>query len=105
MKKRTITWIVVSASAVVILLFLIFMNLLKTLTNPVDYNYGTETYPYFIQQYDGKIGVFKNDSKTPIQVVELPPSLLPPYDQSELEAGIPVRSEEELQKILEDYTS
>ncbi len=105
MKKKTVTCIVVSASVLVVALFFVFLSFLKNLTNPVDYNYGAQSYPYMVQEYNGKIGVFRNNEKTPFQVVDLSPALLPPYDQAALEEGIPIRNESELQRILEDYAS
>ena len=58
MKKKTVTCIVVSASVLVVALFFVFLSFLKNLTNPVDYNYGAQSYPYMVQEYNGKIGVF-----------------------------------------------
>ena len=105
MKKKTVTYVVILASVLVVVLFFVFLSFLKNLTNPVDYNYGAQSYPYLLQEYNGKIGVFRNNEKTPFQVVDLSPALLPPYDQAALEEGIPIRNESELQRVLEDYTS
>lgn len=105
MQKKTVTCIVLSASILVVALFFVFLSFLRNLTNPVDYHYSAQPYPYTVQEYNGKIGVFRSNEKTPFQVIDLSPALLPPYDQAELEEGIPIRNESELQKILEDYTS
>ncbi len=105
MKKRTATCIALSASVLVVALFFVFLGFLKNLTNPVDYNYGAQSYTYLVQEYDGKIGVFRYNEKTPFQIVDLSPAMLPPYDQAALKEGIPIRNENELQRILEDYTS
>ena len=65
----------------------------------------TENDYYTIKEYDGKIAVFKNTEDTPITVYEAYISLLPEYDRNLLKKGIKAKSTEELQKIIEDYTS
>ncbi len=60
---------------------------------------------YILREYRGRLGVFTPGSDAPKQVVDLPLSLLPPWDQAELRTGIPVSGDAELSRALEDYTS
>lgn len=65
--------------------------------SPVEY--------YKVAEYQGKIAVFKNEENIPIEVYESYISVLPQHDRELLKDGIKVTSTEELQKVIEDYTS
>ena len=41
----------------------------------------------------------------PQEVIDVPISLLPPYDQAQLRSGVPAANDAELSRLLEDYTS
>lgn len=60
---------------------------------------------YTVKEYEGKVAVFKNSDTAPTTVYESYVSLLPEQDRLRLSQGIRVDSTEELQKIIEDYTS
>lgn len=60
---------------------------------------------YTVSEYEGKVAVFKNSDKVPFEVYESYVSLLPESDRERLKKGIRTESTEELQKIIEDYTS
>ncbi len=60
---------------------------------------------YTVKDYNGKIAVFKNSENIPITVYDSYTSLLPEYDKKLLKEGIRVKDTNELQKIIEDYTS
>ncbi len=64
----------------------------------------TENY-YTVRDFNGKVAVFKNDETTPTTVFEAYTSLLPEKDRQRLQNGIRVENKEELQKIIEDFTS
>ncbi len=60
---------------------------------------------YTIKEYNGKVAVFKNNEVNPTTVFESYTSLLPEKDRQRLQNGIRVESKEELQKVIEDFTS
>lgn len=60
-------------------------------------------YMYLIREYEGKIGVFTQNSNTPIKIIETNPTLLPEYDQKMLEEGIYLYNETELRQLIEDF--
>lgn len=55
--------------------------------------------------FKGYVALFDKGAAEPRQIYPCPVSALPPADQQALEAGIPVRSEEELNRLLEDFLS
>ena len=60
---------------------------------------------YIVKTYNGIIGVFADQSETPIQTVEVTVSSLPEGDQQSLEEGISVKGTNALRRLLEDYES
>ena len=60
---------------------------------------------FIVKEYEGKIAVFKNDDSKPTTVYESYISLLPESDRIRLQNGITVDNTNDLQKIIEDYTS
>ncbi len=101
MKRKSLIFIIL-ISILISVSFLLFFGFLKNSKNTVAK--ATE-YSYIIKEYDGKIGVYKSDEKNPFQVIDVPTYLLPPYDKTELQSGILVKDEKELQQKLEDYAS
>ena len=55
--------------------------------------------------FRGYVALFDENREEPRQVFPYQISTLPPADQVALEKGIPVRSEKELQHLLEDFLS
>lgn len=67
---------------------------------------GAEAKDYYtVAEYDGKIAVFKNEENIPLEIFDSYAAVLPEADRELLRNGIRVNSTEELQKIIEDYTS
>lgn len=58
----------------------------------------------YLRAWEGRLAVFRPSQTTPAEVHEVFLQTLPPAEQQLLQAGIPVYSEEELQRLLEDYT-
>ncbi|EJF42582.1 hypothetical protein HMPREF1141_1043 [Clostridium sp. MSTE9] len=58
-----------------------------------------------VRTYDGKIGIFKNEEKSPFEIIDVDVSSLPQTDQLLLATGIEADSTAELQRIREDYES
>jgi len=55
--------------------------------------------------WKGYIALFEKGEDEPCQIFPNQVSSLPPEDQAALEKGIVVRSEQQLQALLEDYLS
>ena len=55
--------------------------------------------------YKGYIALYNKGADEPRQIFPCPVSSLPPADQEALEQGIPVRTQEQLDQLLEDYLS
>ena len=55
--------------------------------------------------WKGYVAVFRPGQEEPWQIYPTPVASLPEADQDVLKAGITVRSERNLQQLLEDYTS
>jgi hypothetical protein len=91
------------ATVAIIAIFFIFFYFFDRQVHPQATD--APPYAYIVKAYDGKIGVFEGTSDTPIQIIDMALSLLPPYDQAELEAGIFIRDETALRRLLEDFTS
>ncbi len=65
---------------------------------------NTPTY-YTIKEHDGKVAIFRNDDTQPFNVYDSYVSVLPQSDQEKLKSGITVSNTEDLQQVIEDYTS
>ena len=53
----------------------------------------------------GYVALYEEGKEEPRQVFPYQVRSLPPADQAALEKGIPIRSEKELQHLLEDFLS
>lgn len=60
-------------------------------------------YIYTLGQYSGKVAVFEYGNAQPIEVLECPIDSLPDEDAKQLLVGISVKSDEELQHLIEAY--
>ena len=60
---------------------------------------------YTVKEYDGHIAIFINDETQPQNIFDSYVSTLPEKDRERLKKGITVSNKEELQRIIEDYTS
>ena len=66
---------------------------------------GSAAPAYSLREYRGKLAVFEQGKARPVRIIEMDVTLLPPPDQELLRAGIPAETEQELNLLLEDYTS
>ncbi|MGN0592532.1 MAG: hypothetical protein ACI4JQ_04750 [Ruminococcus sp.] len=60
---------------------------------------------YVLRAWDGHIGLFRGDSETPYQELDMPLTLLSDYDREMVQSGIEVETERELRTLVEDLTS
>lgn len=58
----------------------------------------------YVGAWDGRLAVFRTKGAAPDEVFDVFIASLPASEQEALAAGIPVFDEEELQRLLEDYT-
>lgn len=66
---------------------------------------SVEIYQYYLQEYEGKIGVFRMNETIPFRTLEVYVLTLPSLDQLELREGVLIRDAAKLRVILEDYGS
>lgn len=60
---------------------------------------------YMLKEYNGKIASFYYGEETPIEIFDVSVEGFGEYDKQALYNGIKAYSEEELNKLIEDYTS
>ena len=103
--RNKIFWLVVFAVITITVLGVLFVTLDKDVGEKVIENpYLMEDY-YTLSEYKGKIAVFKNQESVPIDIYDVYVATLPQHDRVLLENGIHIETPEELQKLIEDYTS
>ena len=66
---------------------------------------STTSISYIIGEYDGKVAVFKENDDSPVEIFNAYTNMLPLEDAKALKSGIRVHSEDELNRIIEDYIS
>ncbi|WP_394962747.1 BofC C-terminal domain-containing protein [Candidatus Allofournierella excrementigallinarum] len=59
--------------------------------------------PYILKDHGGRLAVFASEGGEPLQVYDVYIHLLPEGDVAALQKGIPVESEERLDRLLEDF--
>ena len=72
-------------------------------TTETEHKTETQIQEYFIKSYEGKIGVFTEDS-TLVRVIDVYIKTLPKADRCLLEKGFSVMGEAELRAVIQDYT-
>ncbi len=63
-----------------------------------------ETPPAVLGCFEGRLALYRAGHAAPDEVYDVFVASLPPAEQEALAAGLPVTSEDELQRLLEDYT-
>ena len=58
---------------------------------------------YMVREHEGKVAVFPFGETLPCEVTDIRVDSLTPYDQENMKSGIPAYSEEQCQRILEDF--
>ena len=66
----------------------------------------TEAEPlYILKDYGGRIALYKRGYSLPVEIFDVTTKSLPQSDKKLIENGIQASSDEEAQKLIEDYTS
>lgn len=60
---------------------------------------------YTLSEYDGSVALYQRGFAMPVQVFDTRLSSLPEAEQALLRAGIDAESDEQAQKLIEDFTS
>lgn len=61
---------------------------------------------YLLKLHQGRVAIFDaRQTEVPVETTEIPEETLRNYDRELLTAGIPVSSEQELLRLLEDFGS
>lgn len=55
-----------------------------------------------VREYNGRIGVFIGDSTVPYRIIDYDVRLMPEFDREQLDQGIVIESEYELERLIED---
>lgn len=71
--------------------------------NPTDSSPARSEFSYTLKDYHGKLALFETGSTAPSEVYEIYTHLLPEQDVLHLQSGIPVKSDMELERLLEDF--
>lgn len=64
---------------------------------------GSSAAPYILKDHEGRLAVFAAGADEPLRVYDVYTHLLPEPDVTALQKGIPVESEERLDRLLEDF--
>ena len=98
-------WYVVFAVICITILGVLFVTMNNQINEKIIENpYLADDY-YTISEYQGKVAVFDNKSKLPLNIFDTYVATLPQHDRALLKEGITVTSTDELQRIIEDDTS
>jgi len=106
MKQKSILIVLIICTFIVCLFFVVFI--IKSYSPKKEFIKETTTYPvagYLLGEYEGKLATYSTNSDIPIEVFDVFVSSLPLEDKEEIEEGIYANSEEELQSLVEDFTS
>lgn len=70
---------------------------------PAEGSSSGQSAPYLLRDNGGRIALFRPGEEEPVEVYEIYTHLLPQEDVLSLQKGIPVESEEQLLRLLEDF--
>lgn len=59
---------------------------------------------YVLKDYNGNLAVFSPDNDSPIEILDINTSAFPEKDRQSLKKGIKVFSEDELFRLIEDFS-
>lgn len=64
-----------------------------------------EQIDFVVREYNGKLGVFRGESKSPYKIIDFNVTLMSDYDRELLKEGITLKTEQELDTFIEDIIS
>lgn len=107
MKKALLKCIAASVAALT-LLGAVTVIILKSPKKKSSFTESEETTVaalYTITDYNGKIASFKRGYSMPVEIFDVNTNSLPQSDRELILVGVTAYSDEEAQKLVEDYTS
>lgn len=107
MKKALLKCIAASVAALT-LLGAVTVIILKSPKKKSSFTESEETTVaalYTITDYNGKIALFKREYSMPVEIFDVNTNSLPQSDRELIIVGVTAYSDEEAQKLVEDYTS
>ena len=81
------------------------MRLLAAQADTVSAALKENEQKYVLKEYNGRIGIFVGDERTPKEVLSVYVFTLPEADRKALSIGIAVYGEEKLLSLIEDFTA
>ncbi len=113
MKRKSILITLIICASIVCLFFVVFLinsysndNKNSNLsTTSVEANNNKHSPGYYLGEYDGKLAAFTTESDEPLQVFDVYLSSLPEDDIEKIREGVYAKDEQDLQRLIEDFTS
>ena len=107
MKKALLKCIAASVAALTLLgaVTVIILKSPKKKSSFTESEETTVTALYTITDYNGKIALFKRGYSMQVEIFDVNTNSLPQSDRELIIVGVTAYSDEEAQKLVEDYTS
>ena len=113
MKRKSILYALVICTSIICLIFIIFFinsysdgNKNSSLsTTSIFANNNRMRSGYYLGEYGGKLATYSTSSNEPIEVFDVYVSSLPPNDVKKIREGIYASNEDDLHRLVEDFTS
>lgn len=107
MKKALLKCIATSVAALTLLgaVTVIILKSPKKKSSFTEREETTVAALYTITDYNGKIALFKRGYSMPVEIFDVNTNSLPQSDRELIIVGVTAYSDEEAQKLVEDYTS
>ncbi len=87
-------------------IFLLYTNTNKNINSQnISSEKKYSNYKYMLKERDNKIIIIDINNEIIIEEIDVLVSDLPEYDKISLYKGVPVKTEEELRSLIEDYDS
>ncbi|MBQ8824906.1 MAG: hypothetical protein IJZ64_06725 [Ruminococcus sp.] len=108
--SKKIRWMYIILTAMVISVIIIVgsasytVRHKKAIIKEQDEVTSMPQYGYTLKEYEGYLALFRGESETPYQRLDMPVNMLSEYDRKLMEEGISVETEAELRVLLEDFT-
>ena len=106
--KKTLLKCIAASVAALTLLGAVTVIILKSPKKKSSFTESEETTVaalYTITDYNGKIAFFKRGYSMPVEIFDVNTNSLPQSDRELIIVGVTAYSDEEAQKLVEDYTS
>ncbi len=108
MKQKGVLITLIVCTLIVCLFFIVFIIKDYQQKNPTQSDITTKATTvtgYFLGEYNGKLATYKAGSDTPMEIFDVYVNSLPLDDREEIEKRLYARDENELQSLVEDFTS